>query len=378
MATTPVHQPVAPLNLAGSQTQIALTDYKLQFVEALAKVELPEMTRLGVQDVSNMLETRYPINIGDPVFEALVADNPKVMELGEVFLEIFTDPFQWAVREKAARLRTAAWARRGWGSLPGKGAFALRSLFDRLLAGALKGGKVSASCENRNNLTTIKNFQVGHPVNPLDPSKGTYDNLYTGAKVGAGDGTDTSANGNYPGALPLSVESIRIVRNAFGMQLGTNGVDPRGYVITHIACGLDLAETLLTLIKEDMLLVASGSSTALVYRQNPLKKYPPIVPLINPFLNESGVWYPISADEMGECPWISLVKVPNNPGQVPGMPGPGIVMEDGIEWVTWDEQSTLYKEGSKMGPVGSVAIKALVEAGAGISLSWRIKRCEAT
>lgn len=379
-----------PLILSGSNTTIALTEFRMRLIDALAKKSLPEMTELGAKETSNMLETRYPINVNDPVFKALVADNPEFDQMGEVFFELFSDQYQYAAVEKAARLRTAEWARTGWGKVPAKVATALVSLFERLLAGSssqtatnariggFKGGTLVASCENLGSSTAIKVFQTGHPVNPLRPELGTYDNLYTGSKVGAGDGTDTLANGNYPGALPLSVDSIRIVRNAFGTQLSPNGIDPRGYPLTHIVCGQDLEETLLTLVKEDTLLVTSGTSTAQVLRTNPLKKYPPIKPVINRFLNESGVWYAVSADDDGECPWMTLVKIPNNPGQVPGMPGPGIVMADGIEWKIWNELSTLYLEGSKVGPAGSVAIAALVEAAAGITLPWRIKRCQAT
>lgn len=384
--TTPIHQPVPPLGLAGSNTQIALTEFKQQFLDALSKLSLPEMAALGFQDTSNMLETRYPVNVGDPVFAPLVADNPRLMELGEIFFELFTAEYAEGAREKAKRLRTAEWARRGWASLPTKLAFALKSLFERLLAAAFIGGANATSCENRNGAITIKVFQTGHPANPLDASKGDYDNIYTGSKVGNGDGLGTASGlggtikgtANYPGALALNVDSVRIVRNAFRTQSGTNGVDYRGYELTHIACGPDLEETLLTLVKDDVLLVTSGTSTAQVLRPNPLKKYRPIVPIINPFLTESGVWYPIAADESGECPWMSLVKVPNNNGRVPGMPGPGIVMADGIEWIFWDETSTLYKEGSKMGPKGSVAVQAVVEAGAGITWPWRIKRCQPT
>jgi hypothetical protein len=393
MSTT-AHQPVPALNQAGSQTQIALTEFRMRFLDALGKYTLPEMTKLGDQQTSNMLETRYPVGVNDPVFKALVADNPEFIQLTEIFFELFTAPYQTAAVEKGARLRTAEWARVGWGKFPAKAAFALVSLFERLLAGnatattanpvvgGFKGGEATPSCENLNGSTAIKIFQVEHPANPFDTSKGTYDNLYTGAAAGTGEGLH--ADGNYPGALPLNVNSVRIVRNLFGTQLGPNGVDPRGYDLTHIACGKDLEETLLTLVKDDnLLVVSSGAATPatdapLVLRPNPLKKYKPITPIINPFLNEPGVWYPIAADETGECPWMTLVKVPNNSGQVPGMPGPGIVMADGIEWKIWNELSTLYLEGSKVGPAGSVAIAALVEAGAGITWPWRIKRCKPT
>lgn len=388
------HVPVPPLQQAGTNTTIALTDFRMQMLDRLSTKKLPEMTRLGMQDTSNMLETRYPINISDPIFKALVADNPEFMRLGEVFFELFSDVFQAGAVESATRLRTAEWARRGWGSLPGKYATALVSLFERLLAGSatatalnprvggFKGGKLVASCENLNGGTSIKVFQKQHPVNPLDTAKGTYDNLYTGSASGTGEGLD--ADGNYPGALPLNVDSIRIIRNLFGTQLAPNGVDVRGYELTHIVCGKDLEETLLTLVKEDTLLVTSSNTSPaaadspLVLRTNPLKKYRPIVPVINPFLNEPGVWYPCSADEDGELPWMTLLKIPNNDGRVPGMPGPAIVMADGIEWLIWDEKSTLYLEGSKVGPPGSVAIAAKIEAAAGITWPWRIKRCEPT
>jgi hypothetical protein len=385
------HAPISPLQTASSNTTIALTDFKMQMLEKLSSKTLPEMTRLGMQDTSNMLETRYPVSISDPIFKALVAENPELQRIGEIFFELFTDKFQAGAIESADRLRTAEWARRGWGAQPAKHATALMSLFERLLAGSaspsptnprpggFKGGKVTPSCENSNGGTSIKVFQVGHPVNPLDASKGVYDNLYTGSSQGTGEGTtNDKGTNNYPGALPLGVNSVRIIRNLFGTQLSPNGEDPRGYDLTHIVCGKDLEETALTITKDDVLLVQSGSSTAQVLRPNPLKKYKPIQVIVNPFLNEPGVWYACSADEDGELPWMTLLKIPNNSGQVAGMPGPAIVAADGIEWKIWSELSTLYLEGSKMGPPGHVAIAALVEAGAGITYPWRIKRCEAT
>ncbi len=177
---------------------------------------------------------------------------------------------------------------------------------------------------------------------------------------------------------------MRIVRNLFGTQLSPNGQDVRGYDLTHIVCGKDLEDTGLKLTKDDNLLVVSSNTTPaagdspLVLTKNPLKNYKPIQLVVNPFLNESGVWYAVSAEEDGECPWMTLLKIPNNPGREPGMPGPAIVMADGIEWIIDDENSETYKHGSKVGPAGCVAIAGKVEAAAGITLPWRIKRCKAT
>lgn len=389
-----VHVPVTPLQQAGTNTVIALTDFRFKMMEALDKKELPQMTRLGMQETSDVLETRYPIGVSDPVFKALVAENPEYMRLGEVFFELFSDTFQAGAVESATRLRSAEWARRGWGSLPAKFATAAQSLFERLLAGSstataynpriggFKGGESVASCENIGTSTAIKVFQKDHPVNPLDITKGKYDNLYTGAATGTGDGTNDS--GNYPGALPLNVNSVRIVRNLFGTQLSPNGIDVRGYDLTHIVCGKDLQETLLTLIKDDNLLVVSSNSATpaadspMVLRPNPLKKYAPITPVVNPFLTEAGVWYACSADESGELPWMTLLKIPNNSGRVAGMPGPAIVMANGLEWIIDDENSETYKHGSKVAPAGHVAIAGKIEAAAGITLPWRIKRCKPT
>jgi hypothetical protein len=372
-----VHVPVTQLQLAPSDVRIALTEYRLQYLEALSKYELPDAVRLGAEDMSNMLETRYPITVGDPVFEALVGENPSLVEFGEIFFELFTAPYSAGVKAKASVLRTSEWARRAWGDTPTKHAFALRSLYERNLAGAAMGGETATSCENRGTSTAIKIFQVDHPCDPLRPGgPNKYDNLYTGSPTGNAQGTH--ASGNYPGALQLSVDSVKTVRNLFRSQLGPNGVDPRGYELTHIMCGVDLEETLLTLVKDDLLLVDSGSSTAQVLRPNPLKKYKPIVPIINPLLTETGVWYPISADEMGKAPWMTVTKIPNNTGRVPGMPGPTIVMADGIEWIVLDETSDSYKIGSKAAPKGYVAIIPQVETGSAITWPWRIKRCKAT
>lgn len=390
-----VHQPGTPLTTAGTNVTIALTDFRFRLLEELEKQKLPEMTLLGAQETSDMLETRYPISVTDPIFRSMVADNPEYARIGEVFFELFSDKYQAGVVEKADTLRYSEWRRRGWAKQPVLHAVATKQLFERLLAGTatatalnpriggFKGGESTASCENLGTSTTIKIFQKGHPVNPLDASKGTYDNLYTGAATGTGDGLD--ADGNYPGALPLNVASVRIIRNLFGTQKTPNGQGVRGYPLTHIACGKDLEDQLVRMVTDETLLLPSTTTTGnpapdtpLVLTKNPLKNFPKITPIINPYLDELGVWYPISADEAGECPWMTLLKVPNDSGRVAGMPGPAIVMADGLEWVIDDENSELYKHGSKVGPAFHVAIAAIIEAAAGITTPWRIKRCKAT
>ncbi|MEP7123153.1 MAG: hypothetical protein ABJE95_19650, partial [Byssovorax sp.] len=209
----------------------------------------------------------------------------------------------------------------------------------------------------------------GHPCDPLGGNASTYDNLFTGAVSGA-----------YPGALPFTTASVVKVRQMFRTQKGQNGTDYRGTELTHVIVGPDLEDAALTQFKEEMLLEASGSGATQTQalRPNPQKKYRPVQVVVNPYLTTAGDWYPCSSDIIGELPWISLTKVPADSGRVAGMPGPALVGADGLEWIFDDEMSELYKHGNKIGPAGTVAVAAKVEAGAALTTPWSIFCCKST
>ncbi len=361
------HASVTPYDLATPDARTALTLYQYLFFESLGKYANPGLAALGMQETSSALLEKYPITVGDPIFEKIVGDGAEYKENGELFISFTTDIYGAGVKEKASRLRTAEWARRGWGLQPAKHAAALPLFFERLIATALMAGESSASPENIDGTTTIKFFQEDHPCDPFGRNDATFDNLFTG-----------SVNGAYPGALPFGAPSVATVRKLLRTQLGQNGTDYRQTELTHVLVGPDLEEAALTLFKEDRILVTSGSSTAEVERANPNKKYKPVTVLVNNYLTESGVWYPMSADILGMLPWMTLTKVPNNSGAAAGMPAPGPVGPDGLEWVIDDENSETYKHGSKVGPKGTVAIAAQLEAGAALTIPWAIFRCKAS
>lgn len=355
------HAAITPSQLVSADVRTALTEYRYNFEVALGDYQMPEDVALGTQDTSSALVVKYPMPVGDPVFLPLVSDQPNYRNLSEIFLSFSTGVYQDGVKDSATRLRSSEWARRGWGKQPAMHAEALRLLYSRLLATALMAGESTASPENVDGTSTIKFFQTSHPCNPFGGTS-TYDNLFTGG-----------------GALPLSQTSVTTVRKKFRTQKGQNGTDYRNLPLTHVLVGPDLEETALTLFKEDMILEASGAGAteSRSLRPNPQKKYAPVSVLVNPYLTETGVWYPISAGVMG-APWITLTKIPDNSGRVAGMPGPALIGADGIEWTIDDETSETYKHGSKVGPKGTVAIAAQVEAGAALTIPWRIFRCKAT
>lgn len=361
------HTTVTPYQLAAPDVRTALTLYQYLFIDAMGKYQNPQCYMLGTKDTSSALLTKYPMTIGDPVFEKMVAGASSYKELGEIFLSFVTDIYASGVKSLATVLRTSEWARRGWAMQPMKHAAALPLMYERLIAAAMMAGTASPSPENIDGTSAIKFFQVGHPCDPLGGNAQTYDNLFTGA-----------ASGAYPGALPLNAASIATVRQVFRTQKGQNGVDYRGTELTHVVVGPDLEETALTQFKEENILVPSGNTGATVLRPNPQKKYKPVQVVVNPYLTTAGDWYPCSSDIIGELPWISLTKVPADSGRVAGMPGPALVGADGLEWIFDDETSELYKHGNVIGPKGTVAVACQVEAGAALTTPWSILCCKAT
>jgi hypothetical protein len=370
------HTTVTPYQLASADARTALTVYQLKFIEAMGSYQSAPFYELGAKDTSSALLTKYPIAVGDPIFEKVVGGSPSYKSLGEFFLSFSTDVFGAGVFDKAARLRTAEWARQNWGMQPRKHAAALPLAYERTIAAALMAGETTVSIENLNGATTIKFFSTSHPCDPFGTNTFTYPNLFTGGSAIAVAGVSDA----YPGALPFSQASIKTVRQLLRMQRGQNGTDYRNQDLTHVLCGPDLEEDANTAFNDDKIILetGSGATKTSVERANPNKKYKPVKVVVSPYLTELGVWYPVSSDIIGELPWISLTKVPADSGRVAGMPGPAMIGADGLEWTIDDENSEMYKHGNKVAPKGSVAIACQVELGAALTTPWTIYRCKPT
>lgn len=339
-----------------SDTRVALTEFRMMLLAALGGLSLPEMAALGFQDMSGSLEDVYPINSGDPIFAEIVGDSPSITEFGEIFFRLKTKDYGAGIMEKALRLRTAEWARRGWGTMPAKHAAAMLLLLEEVLAASFEAGAATPSCENKGTSTAIKVFGASKPSDPANPKGDTYTNLHT--------------------STALTVDNIDAMRTSFRTQKGPGG-KPRGYELTHIVCGADKESSLLSYLKDDLIVYETGSSATVsaTLIPNKLKKFKPIIPVINTALTDTGVWYPVAAEPTGGCPWTTLVKRFAD-SAVNGMPSPAIQMADGIEWIVLDETSDHYKVGSKLGPAGTLIVIPKVRVGAGIHAPWRIKRCE--
>lgn len=359
------HASIPQVQRATYDSAAALTMYRFELELELLKLTLPEMVALGEVETSSALIERWELSIDSPAFKELINDAPRFRRMGELFFELVTKKYQDGVSESAAKLRTAEWARRAWGRAPAMAADALRSMYERLRAAAMIGSKTDIAVDNLKNQTSLKTAATGRPCNPLQPGNGnTYDSLHT--------------------ATPLDVNGVKTIRTAFRTQKAINGIDYAGYELTHIEVGPDLEEMLLTLVKDDLLLVTSDiaaspdANAPMVLRPNPLKKYRPIIPVVNPYLTETGVWYAWSADASGKLPTLCVTKTPPSPGMVPGMPGATPVLGDGVEWTYIDENSDSYKLGSPTLPKGWVGVSAEVEAGFKIMSPRRFKRVEPT
>ncbi|HMV65588.1 MAG TPA: hypothetical protein PKA64_01965 [Myxococcota bacterium] len=353
------HATITPKQMAPVDVRTALTMYVYRFLDAYGGLQPDPLVALGAQETTDALDEKYPITVGDPLFQKLVNGAAGYRELGELYWTMITDVYQDGVREKATRLRTSQWARRGWGNNPAKQAAAAMALKSRLVATALMAGKTTASVENVNGGSSIKIFQTGHPCDPFGGNSQTWDNLFT--------------------SKPLNLENVQAVRKSIRTQKSQNGNDYRGLEWTHVLLGPDLEDAAIDIFDEDFVLVASGANDTetQTLRPNPQRKRKKVQIVVSNYLTETGVWYPACADETGELPWLTVVKVPAYQGPEGTMPGPGQVGADGIEFIVDDETSTLYKHGVPgVGPSGTVAVAAKLEAGAAITLPWRIFRCE--
>ncbi len=340
-----------------SDARIALTEYRTDMLAALEGMEMPQAAKLGEQMMSAALEDKWPVSSGDMAYAELVADHPNLVETGEHFFNLTTKEYGAGVIEKAARLRSNEWAAFGWGRMPAKNAEALTYLFEELLAAVLESGSSTLSWTNKGSATK-KVFDTNKPADPVNPGNG---HLITNLHTSTG----------------LSVANIAAMRTSFRTQKNTIG-RPRGYKLTHIACGPDLEDQLLTYLKDPVIAVVHGSSTteSSTMETNLISThYPGIQPIVLSTLTDTGVWYPIASDG-GVMPWLTLMKLFAFAGRVNGMPSPGIQMANGLEWITLDETSDHYKLGSKLGPAGTVAQWSKARLGAAITAEWRIKRCE--
>ncbi len=338
--------------------KIALTEYRTDMIAALEGMEMPEAAKLGEQLMSASLEDKWPVSSGDLVYSEIVGDHPNLVEFGEHFFNLTTKEYGTGVIEKAARLRSSEWAAFGWGRAPAKNAEGLMFLFEELIAAILENGSTTNSWTNKGSATK-KVFDTSKPCDPVNPNNGhLYTNLHT--------------------STALSVANIAAMRTSFRTQKNTAG-RPRGYKLTHIVCGPDLEDELLTYLNDPVIAVVHGSSTtetATMETNLVATHYPGIKPVILSTLDDANVWYPIAADG-GLLPWLTLMKLFAFKGAAGGMPTPGIQAADGLEWISLDETSDHYKVGSKLGPAGTLAQWSKARLGAAITAEWRIKRCAA-
>jgi len=352
------HATIPAVQRATADARIALTEYQLRFLEAYSGLQDDPLVALGAQETTDKLITKWPMAVGDPLFQKLVNESPAYRKLGEIFLDISSDKYGDGVTESAERLRSAEWARRGWGMEPKKKAQAAMLLRSRVIATAIQACKTTKSPENVDGSSTIKFCAASHPCDPFGNNSATYSNLHT--------------------SMALTVPNIETMWGRIKSIKAQNGTDYRNLVWTHVLVSTAQELEATRLFGDEYILVASdvnatpGANAPLVLRPNPVRKFGVQV-VSSPYLTDSGVWYPICAD-MGEAPWVSLTRVLN--ASVPGMPSPGVVGADGFEWTIDDETSELYKHGNKVGPKGSLGIAAQLEVGAALTIPWRFHRCE--
>lgn len=351
------HASIPTARRASTDAKSALTLYRFEFEEALTKLAIPDIVTKGTVETTNVLRDVYEMDVDSPAFKELINDAPRFREDGQLFFEIDKTVYQDGAKKEAKVLESEEWARRMWGKKPALAALALRSMFERVRATAMMNSKTDVAVDNRKGDTSLKTSAANRPCNPLKPVAGqTYNSLQT--------------------SLPLDIDGIRTVREAFAQQKAINGIDYANLELTHIEVGPDLWDTALTLCKEDRILVDSGSSTAQVEIRNPNKKYAPIEPVKNPYLTEAGVWYAWAADEFGMLPTLLVIQLSPDSGEVMGMPSGEPTMADGLRWTVIDKDSDSFKLGSTVLKKGWVAISAEIEVGFKIVNPRRFVRCE--
>jgi hypothetical protein len=333
---------------------VALTDYRLEMLDDLRGMTMPEGVKMGDQLMTSSLEDKWPVSTGTVAYEETVGDHPNLTSWGEKFFSLTTKEYSAGAIASAAALRTTEWAAHGWGQMPKENAEALMYLFESLLAATLEAGGSTASWMKASDYV----FDTNKPCDPANPGgANVFDNLYPGTALSVAN-------------IAAARTNFRNIKNAAGRK--------RGLKLTHIICGPDKEDELLTYLKDPAIVVAYGNGateSATMVTNKIATHYPDITPIVLPLLDDSGVWYPV-ASRNGKMPWITLMKLFSRNMATPGMPTQGIQAADGLEWFMLDEQSDHYKVGSKLGPAGTVAQWSKGRTGCAITREWEIFRCE--
>lgn len=337
-----------------SDAVAALTLYRFELEASLSGRTLPALVQMGTVETSAFLRETWPISFSSAEFKELINDAPRFRRLGEVFFELDFATWQDGVQESAEVLESEEWRRRAWGSAPVDQADALVSAYERLRARSIMNATTDAAVDNLKGSTALKTAAKNRPCNPLNPVAGqTYDSLVTGAAP--------------------SVDTLKALRTSFDTQKSTNGVDFDDSELTHIECGPDLYDEWLALTNDDTVLIDRGDANYIEIK-NPAKKYAKVEVIKNKYLTSTGN-YAAWAAKNGKLPTLCVTRVPNNSGQVPGMPGPAPTLASGLKYTEIGPESDSFKLGSDALPKGWVAVSAEVRIGFKIVNPRRFKWC---
>lgn len=334
---------------------ILLTGYAYDFVQAYQGQVEPWAEMYGRVRTGPEITTKVPMPVSAAGFKRLFADF-EYRRLAAMFLELTSDFWQDGVKEEARLIEAPEFF--GWDDEPLNVAMAARQAPNDLVATVLQAGKTKASWEDPTG--AVKWFATGHPNNPFDASKGTYDNLFT--------------------AKPLSAASIDFAFQKFRGIKCPDGKRPRGLRLTHLFVHADDERKAIRLTSNDRILVDSnnnaGTKVADVERYNDIKELGLKVVVCDE-LTESGVWYPGCIKPGKGVPWVIKRRVPGKPLPSAGQQSAPMGTE-AFEWIINDKSSEMYKNGINGTAPGFVSIAARIDLGAALAHPWTLFRMEPT
>lgn len=330
-----------------SSVQARFTAFGYEFTQAYQSAAAPwaESPELAVMRVGPELLTEFPMPVSAAEFKKVLGEI-EYRRLAAKMLKVKSDQWQDGVNEEARLLELPNFV--GWGEEPMNMANDARQLANRIVAALLEDGNNIASWENTDGVVTVKWFGTGHPNNPFDSNKGTYDNYYT--------------------TTPFDAAGIDFAFEAFRSFLGPNGKSPRGARLTHLVVHSTDERAALRLTGNDRILVPSlddsGTQVASVERYNDIKELGLKV-IVSDELTDDDYWYALSIQPGKGKPWAITKRVPGAP--IPGMASNFAMSENTPwEWIVNDKNSSYYKD---LKP-GFVSLAARIDEGAALAHPW--------
>lgn len=261
-------------DLISSDAQRALEEFAMEFSAALIQPGVDQWAKTnGLYHVSRALKATFPIPVSAALYKEFKGD-VKFRSLFEKSIELKAKTWQDGVAELRTIIEAPDFI--GWGGQPAAMAAAASALLNEIVVDLLEANAVQ-------DFDGKAFFAGDHPYNVFDTSVGSFDNDITGA------GTDfTAAN------LGLAKQYFRDIKAPNGKPLGLR--------MTHVLAPAALEETVRSVLDQDLVVQAIGSTFGAVDNRHKGS----VVPIFSDELTDDSKWYPLALNKPGMYPWICM------------------------------------------------------------------------